>query len=299
MAIVYTRMGKLAKDRRDVFYRKAKQEGWRARSAFKLLQLDEEFDLLNDRVTRAVDLCAAPGSWSQVLASKLWREDEDKTDDPSKPARIVAVDLQEMTPIPGVRILRGDITSKATAEAVVRAFGGGKGQLVVSDGAPDVTGLHDMDEFVQAQLLLAALNLATFLLEENGTFVAKIFRGRDVSLLYAQFEIFFRKVVVAKPLSSRISSAEAFIVCQGFKLPDGFVPSFDRPLRALTYSETLAMTGPARTIVPFIACGDLDGPQGYDPNKSYPLEPGAKFTEPVQPPIHPYHEEAIKKQHHG
>jgi tRNA (cytidine32/guanosine34-2'-O)-methyltransferase len=293
-------MGKLAKDRRDVFYRKAKQEGWRARSAYKLLQLDEEFDILNDKVTRAVDLCAAPGSWSQVLASKLWREDEDRTsgDDPSKPARIVAVDLQEMTPIPGVRILRGDITSKETAEAVVRAFGGGKGQLVVSDGAPDVTGLHDMDEFVQAQLLLAALNLATFLLEEGGTFVAKIFRGRDVSLLYAQFEVFFRKVVVAKPLSSRISSAEAFIVCQGFTMPQGLSPSFDRPLRSLSY-EDHAMLGPARTIAPFIACGDLDGPHGFDSNKSYPLEPDATFANPVQPPIHPYHEESLDKKKTG
>lgn len=283
-------MGKFAKDRRDIFYRKAKQEGWRARSAYKLLQLDEEFDLLNEKVVRAVDLCAAPGSWSQVLSSRLWKEGEDKAKDITKPARIVAVDLQEMTPIPGVRILRGDITSKDTAEQVVRAFGGGKAQLVVSDGAPDVTGLHDMDEFVQAQLLLAALNLSTFLLEEDGTFVAKIFRGKDVTLLYAQFEIFFRNVVVAKPLSSRISSAEAFIVCQGFHMPDGYQPSFDQPLQALSYGEAQAMTGPRRSIVRFVACGDLDGPMGFDPNRSYPLEPTATYVEPVQPPIHPYHE---------
>ena len=68
-------MGKFARDRRDVFYRRAKQDGWRARSAYKLLQLDEEFDLFQN-VTRAVDLCAAPGSWSQVLANRLWTEQE-------------------------------------------------------------------------------------------------------------------------------------------------------------------------------------------------------------------------------
>jgi len=289
-------MGKFARDRRDIFYRKAKQEGWRARSAYKLLQLDEEFDLLNDSVVRAVDLCAAPGSWSQVLASKLWAEGEDKTDHPDRSARIVAVDLQEMTPIPGVRILRGDITSKETAEKVVHSFGGGKAQLVISDGAPDVTGLHDLDEFVQAQLLLAALNLATFLLEENGTFVAKIFRGKDVTLLYAQFEVFFKSVTIAKPLSSRISSAEAFVVCQGFRLPENFVPSFDSPLKAVSYGpKSEPMTGPKRSIARFVACGDVDGPGGYDPNRSYALEPDATFKEPIQPPIHPSHQEAAEK----
>jgi tRNA (cytidine32/guanosine34-2'-O)-methyltransferase len=289
-------MGKFAKDRRDIFYRKAKQEGWRARSAYKLLQLDEEFDLLHDKVTRAVDLCAAPGSWSQVLSAKLWKENEDKSDQPNQPARIVAVDLQEMSPIPGVRILKGDITSKETAEKVVESFGGGKAQLVVSDGAPDVTGLHDLDEFVQAQLLLAALNLATFLLEEDGTFVAKIFRGKDVTLLYAQFEIFFESVVVAKPLSSRISSAEAFIVCRGFHLPSGFVPSFENPIKALSYgAKSEPMVGPKRSIVKFVACGDIDGPDGYDPNRSYDLEKDATFKEPIHPPIHPSHELAAQK----
>lgn len=186
------KMGKFAKDRRDIFYRKAKQEGWRARSAYKLLQLDDEFDLLGEHLTRAVDLCAAPGSWSQVLSSKLWRENEQV--DPNAPARIVAVDLQEMTPIHGVKIVQGDITSKSTAQQVVDAFGGGKAQLVVSDGAPDVTGkfcvsygnfkltharigMHDLDEFVQAQLLIAALNLSTFLLEEGGTYVVATYRN--------------------------------------------------------------------------------------------------------------------------
>ena len=163
-------MGRTSKDKRDIYYRKAKEEGFRARSAFKLLQLDEEFDLFSG-VERVVDLCAAPGSWSQVLASKLY-DDEDEDEAVAAPVpgsadgtaglaaggitaasgaveKIVAVDLQEMAPIGGVRQVQGDITSLATAERIISHFGGLKADLVVCDGAPDVTGLHDIDEFVQ------------------------------------------------------------------------------------------------------------------------------------------------------
>ncbi|XP_060551075.1 putative tRNA (cytidine(32)/guanosine(34)-2'-O)-methyltransferase [Ruditapes philippinarum] len=97
-------MGKSSKDKRDVYYRLAKEEGWRARSAFKLLQINEDFDIFTG-VKKVVDLCAAPGSWSQVLARKL--RGSDKTDDSVK---IVAVDLQAMAPIPGVIQIQGDIT---------------------------------------------------------------------------------------------------------------------------------------------------------------------------------------------
>lgn len=148
-------MGKSSKDKRDVYYRLAKEEGWRARSAFKLLQINEDFNLF-EGVKKVVDLCAAPGSWSQVLARKL-RGGEVKNDD----VKIVAVDLQAMAPIPGVIQLQGDITKKSTAQEIISHFEGEKADLVVCDGAPDVTGLHDIDEYIQAQLLLAALNITT------------------------------------------------------------------------------------------------------------------------------------------
>ena len=127
---------------------------YRARSAYKLLQLDEQFDLLNNSVVRAVDLCAAPGSWSQVLASRLNKPGVDN--------RIVAVDLQEMSPIEGVITIQGDITSYNTVKAVIDACGGELADIVICDGAPDVTGLHDLDEYVQFQLLLSALFYKTF-----------------------------------------------------------------------------------------------------------------------------------------
>ena len=159
-------MGRLSKDKRDVFYRRAKESGYRARSAFKLLQIDEEFDLFGNgnqtknfssssfsplKVRRAVDLCAAPGSWSQVLSDKLLRPEpsapatETASDEPvrknTEDANIVAVDLQPMAPLPGVHCLQGDITSLETAQSIIRHFKGRRAELVVCDGAPDVTGV--------------------------------------------------------------------------------------------------------------------------------------------------------------
>ncbi|KAI0026016.1 FtsJ-like methyltransferase-domain-containing protein [Xylariomycetidae sp. FL0641] len=269
-------MGKSSKDKRDAYYRLAKEQGWRARSAFKLLQLDEEFDLFAD-VNRVVDLCAAPGSWSQVLSRVLikgekfgrtaWEDREAKfrqqmlglfaaaepqsIPEPRAPAterkprddvKIVSIDLQPISPLPGIVTLRADITHPATVPLLLRALdpdydsktmnqqAAHPVDLVLSDGAPDVTGLHDLDIYVQSQLLFAALNLALCVLKPGGKFVAKIFRGKNVDVLYAQLKIFFEKVHVAKPRSSRASSVEAFIVCLNFQPPKGFSASLEEPL---------------------------------------------------------------------
>ena len=254
------------KEKRDLYFRSAKLLGYRARSAFKLLQLDEDYGLFTG-VTRVVDLCAAPGSWSQVLAQRL------------PGGVIVAVDLQEMAPIPGVITLQGDITSRSTADRIVAHFSGNRADLVVCDGAPDVTGLHDCDEFVQAQLLLSAVTITAHTLRPGGTFVAKVFRGRDITLMCAQLRVFFAQVVVAKPKASRSQSLESFVVCTGFALPPGYTPTFDAV--ALSVAAPPAETAPsdaaagggasagaaaspapplvARMIVPFMAYGDLSG----------------------------------------
>ena len=295
-------MTKASKDRRDIYYRKAKEQGWRARSAFKLLHLDETFDLFRN-VTTAVDLCAAPGSWSQVLARKLHKN---RTDD--QHVRIVAVDLQVMAPIEGVVQIAGDITAHDTAKAVLREFKLGdeerRADLVLCDGAPDVTGMHDLDEYIQSQLLLSALGISVQLLRRGGTFVAKIFRGKDVSLLYSQLKVFFPDVVCAKPKSSRNSSVEAFAVCRGFQPPDnlniacllGLSPStyidasnhvlsvgnHPVPLESSQQEDIAQAPEPntldvvswlnglslPRATVRFVACGDLSG---YDADTSYPL----------------------------
>ncbi|KAI0405082.1 FtsJ-like methyltransferase-domain-containing protein [Xylaria palmicola] len=273
-------MGKSSKDKRDAYYRLAKEQGWRARSAFKLLQLDEEFDFFAN-VTRVVDLCAAPGSWSQVLSRVLikdekfgrtaWEDREAKfrqqmlgvfgsakssvvssaattatpaaiQSRPREDVKIVAIDLQPISPLPGIITLRADITHPATVPLLLKALdpdydaktmsqqAAHPVDLVLSDGAPDVTGLHDLDIYVQSQLLLAALNLALCVLKPGGKFVAKIFRGKNVDVLYAQLKIFFEQVHVAKPRSSRASSVEAFIVCLNFQPPKGFSASLEEPL---------------------------------------------------------------------
>lgn len=242
-----------------------------------------EFDLFNN-VSRVVDLCAAPGSWSQVLSRVLikgekfgrraWQNEEARfrqqmlgvipdafTDEqkaeleaslareenelkPRKDVKIVSIDLQPMSPLEGITTLRADITHPATVPLLLSALdpsynasSGAKHNqtlhpvdLVLSDGAPDVTGLHDLDTYIQSQLLFAALNLALCVLKPGGKFVAKIFRGRNVDVLYAQLKIFFEKVIVAKPRSSRASSVEAFIVCINFRPPPGFHASLEEPL---------------------------------------------------------------------
>ncbi|KAL4813574.1 FtsJ-like methyltransferase-domain-containing protein [Aspergillus spinulosporus] len=267
-------MGKSSKDKRDAYYRLAKEQNWRARSAFKLIQIDEQFDLFEhenpEKVTRVVDLCAAPGSWSQVLSRVLikgesfgrrsWVEkrrkeqaalanlegdapaanqDADNTEStalkPRKNVKIVSIDLQPMAPLQGITTLQADITHPSTIPLLLQALDPEAYDstsstphairqphpvdLVISDGAPDVTGLHDLDIYIQSQLLYSALNLALGVLRPGGKFVAKIFRDRDVDLLYSQLRTVFERVSVAKPRSSRASSLEAFIVCEGFIPP--------------------------------------------------------------------------------
>lgn len=256
-----------------------------------------------------MDLCAAPGSWSQVLSRVLikgekfgrtaWEDKQEKLRQlmlkvhdikqtssereggslevssqefpiheqskgdskipelkPRKDVKIVAIDLQPMSPLQGITTLRADITHPATVPLLLQALdpthdptshthhASHPVDLVLSDGAPDVTGLHDLDIYVQSQLLFAALNLTLCVLRPGGKFVAKIFRGRNVDLLYAQLKIFFERVVVAKPRSSRASSVEAFIVCLNFQPPAGFTASLAEPMGV---GDRLAMLVALRT----------------------------------------------------
>lgn len=208
--------------------------------------------------------------------------------------KIVAVDLQAMAPLAGVTQIQGDITKVSTAQEIILHFEGEPADLVVCDGAPDVTGLHDVDEYIQAQLLLAALNITTHVLKPGGTFVAKIFRGKDVTLLYSQLKIFFSSVTCAKPRSSRNSSIEAFVVCQNYCPPDGYVPNMSNPLLDHCYDVDFnQLEGPNRVIVPFLACGDLSA---FDSDRTYPLQLDAgkqyQYTPPTQPPICPPYQQA-------
>jgi len=216
-------MRRFVKDKRDGYYRKAKEVGYRARSAYKLLQIDEEFGILHKGVKNVVDLCAAPGSWSQVLSRRLKDNETGMIQEGGGEGGIVvAVDLQEMSPIENVVQIQGDITTRSTAERIVAHFKQNAADLVVCDGAPDVTGLHDLDEHTHQGLLTAAINIATAVLRDDGCFVAKVFAGVNADLLTSQLLQLFRRVTIRKPSSSRRHSFEAFIVCEGFTPPVGW-----------------------------------------------------------------------------
>lgn len=287
LSVFGLKMGKSSKDKRDIYYRLAKEEGWRARSAYKLLQLDEQYDLLSSvtpcgqraRVKRVVDLCAAPGSWSQVLSRRLAPVGGDAV-----PPVIVAVDLQLMAPLDGVIQLQGDITRRETAEEIIRLFKGELADLVVCDGAPDVTGLHDLDEYMQAQLLLSALGISLKVLAAGGTFVAKIFRGADVDLLYGQLSLFFEDVQCCKPRASRNSSIEAFVVARGLRATAA--------TRGIDFDSPLEGELP---LVKFVATGSIAG-STPDSDKTYPLPEGYEWQEPIQPPTIPPYREALERK---
>lgn len=239
---------KASVSRRDVYKKTAVEEGWRARSAYKLIQVESEMHFLKDS-TRVVDLCSAPGSWSQVCAKLMPETDARK---------IISIDLRRIVPIDGVTELRGDITDVKTAENVISLLDGNKADGVLADGAPDTIIRIEFDEYVQHNIVKASLAIATMVLREGGTFVSKIFRTKSLPKLLAIFGCFFSKITMCKPRACRLSSVESFIVCQGFKLPDGYTPTLctdDLP------------TGPVPE-VPFRMCGDVDG---LDSERTYPL----------------------------
>lgn len=155
---------------------------------------------------------------------------------------------------------------------------------------------------MQGQLLLSAINITTHVLCEGGSFVAKIFRGRDVGLLYTQLRLMFNEVSVAKPSSSRNSSIEAFVVCQGFDSKFSNLPlegGFDSKLSGVGSLRETDEDDIIPSIVPFLACGDLTGykiPEGVDfldADKSYPLDEA--HVEPLAKPIKPPYESAQAK----
>jgi tRNA (cytidine32/guanosine34-2'-O)-methyltransferase len=176
------------------------------------------------------------------------------------PASLISVDIQPMAPISGVDFIQGDITELATFEKISLTIPENRrSDLVVCDGAPDVTGFHDIDFYIQSQLLVAALNIGLHSLKPNGVFVAKIFRGNHDFFLFSQFKMFFSDVELFKPHSSRESSAEHFIIGRGFNPPEKFalkfVGTFDRFDKGMV--EEGGDLGKNKFIFEYLDCGDL------------------------------------------
>ena len=190
---------------RDSYYNRAKQEGYRARSAYKLKQLDDDAGLFESGDT-VVDLGAAPGGWLQVAAERVG---------PS--GTVVGVDRQRIEPIETgatVEYLRGDVTDKATHERISAAVDGPV-DTVLSDMAPNMTGEYDLDHARSVHLARQALEIATVVLGPGGDVVAKLFDGRDLEALEDDIDRAFEYVRQVRPEASRAASSELYLVGKG------------------------------------------------------------------------------------
>mmetsp|Transcript_14038 Transcript_14038/g.27905 ORF Transcript_14038/g.27905 Transcript_14038/m.27905 type:complete len:268 (-) Transcript_14038:16-819(-) len=195
------------KEKSDFFYYASKKENFRSRAAFKLIELNKKFKFLN--TTKGVlDLCCAPGSWLEVVR-KLSPKD----------TLIVGIDIKELKPLKNCIVIKGDITSpgcKNILKKVLFSFNR-KIDLVLNDGAPKMGTNWFRDSYNQNELTLKGLNLASEFLVKNGCFVTKIFRSRFFDKFFFVLQKFFEKINIFKPLSSRKSSAEIFLVCRNFR----------------------------------------------------------------------------------
>ncbi len=186
------------------FFRKAKAEGYRARSAYKLRQIQDKFHLVR-KGNVVVDLGAAPGSWSQVLTELVGDR-----------GKVIALDLQSIEPIPGVTVLQGDMTDPDVQARVIEAANG-RAHVVVSDAAPSTTGIKLRDHVLSIELARAAFDVAKRLLVPRGNMVLKVFEGEDLPALIHDVKMAFHPVKVFTPPATRNESWESFIVARGYK----------------------------------------------------------------------------------
>lgn len=192
----------LARQLNDPYVRAAREQGWRSRAAFKLIELDERFHLLR-RGALVVDLGAAPGGWSQVAVRR-------------GAARVVGVDLLAIEPVAGAELIQGDFTDPAMPERMA-ALLGGPADLVLSDMAPNTTGHGATDHLRIVGLAELALEFALEVLAPGGGFVAKVFQGGAERPMLERMKHSFAVVRHAKPRASRKESSELYVVATGFR----------------------------------------------------------------------------------
>jgi 23S rRNA (uridine2552-2'-O)-methyltransferase len=192
----------LTRQLNDPYVAAAKQQGWRSRAAFKLIELDDRFHLIR-RQGRVIDLGAAPGGWTQVALRR-------------GAGQVVGIDLLQMDPIPGATLLQGDFTDPDMPEKLA-ALLGGPADLVLSDMAPNTTGHSATDHLRIMALAEQALDFALHSLAEGGNFVAKVFQGGSERQMLEAMKRRFARVTHAKPPASRKESSELYVVATGFR----------------------------------------------------------------------------------
>ena len=190
----------ITKQRRDIYVRRSKIEGYRSRAIYKLKEIDEKFKILKE-VNTAIDLGAAPGSWSQYLSKNIQN------------GNILAIDMLEFQKINKVHQLIGDFSEEIYKQKI-RDYFNKKVDLVVSDMAVNTTGNKNLDSIVTGELCIDAMSFAKNQLNQRGKFISKLFMGTSFNEIVSKAKQIFKEVRVYKPPSSRKDSKENFIICK-------------------------------------------------------------------------------------
>lgn len=187
----------------DLYVRQAKQEGYRSRAAYKLLEIDRRDHLLKPGMT-VVDLGAAPGGWSQVAAARV-----------GAGGRVIAVDVLEMKPLKDVIFVQGDFREEQALNQVVDALGGRQADIVISDMAPNISGIGVTDQARSVYLAELALDFARIHLKPGGSLLVKTFQGAGSQELMQALRLMFLRVATRKPMASRDRSSEVYLLALG------------------------------------------------------------------------------------
>ena len=190
----------VSKQKRDIYVRRSKLEGYRSRAIYKLKEIDDKFNIIQNGIN-IVDLGSAPGSWSQYLSKK------------SRNSKILSIDLKDIKKINNIHHLVGDFLNEKN-QSIIKKFFKDKLDLVVSDMAVNTTGNKNLDSISTGELSINAMNFSINNLKKNGCFVTKIFMGSTFNEIVENGKKNFKEVKVYKPPSSRKDSKESFIICK-------------------------------------------------------------------------------------
>ena len=189
----------------DPYVQRAKKEGYRSRSSYKLMELSEKDRLIKPGML-VMDLGSAPGGWSQVAGQTVGAK-----------GRVLASDILPMDPVPNVDFIQGDFTDEAVFNQILEALNGEKPDLIISDIAPNISGIESSDQLKSIYLVELALDMVRRVLKKKGNFVCKVFQGSGSDAYLKEVRQSFDKVTVRKPKASRPRSREVYLVATGFK----------------------------------------------------------------------------------